>query len=410
MSVTTTDTREELAAEALEFLGEANRRLEGAPFLHRVRAVAPVLRTEASVWLVTRHADGLAIQKDGRRWSRHAFTEQYVGVADPEVLKYHLSGRPSMSDGNDHRRLRALASPAFTPAAMKRWRAHIEEIATRLLDELEPKGSMDATRELGYPFSQQVISFLLGVPYEDHVIWESCAQRMLPLLLGVDSEEGKRAAAEATFEWAQYVSGLAARERAKPSGGLFSALVNAIDDGSQLSDAELVGFAHEIVTAGFETVANTIEMAMLLLLRHPDQLDTLRQDPSLWSGAIEEVLRYVPPGTMTMPRMALEDVEVGGMTVPRGETAIVLLDGVNRDPDVFADPDRFDISRDPNPHLGFGFGSHFCIGAGLARLELNTLLPMVFERLPNIRLVDERPPWREASGFLRALDRLEVTW
>jgi cytochrome P450 len=409
-SVRTTDTREELAAEALQFLGDANRRLEGAPFLHRVRAVAPVLRTDAGVWLVTRHADGLAIQRDGRRWSRHAFTEQYVGIADPKVLKYHLSGRPSMSDGSDHRRLRALASPAFTPVAMKRWRTQIEEIATRLLDELEPKGAMDATSELGYPFSQQVISFLLGVPYEDHVMWESCAERMIPLLLGIDTEEGKRQATEATFEWAEYVGRLAAKERETPSGGLFSELVNAADDGSHLSDAELVGFAHEIVTAGFETVANTIAMAMLLLLRHPDQLAQLRHNPSLWPGAIEEVLRYVPPGTMTMPRMALDDVHVGAVTVPRGETAIVFLDGVNRDPEVFVDPDQFDIAREPNPHLGFGFGSHFCIGAGLARMELNTLLPMVFERLPAIRLVDEQPHWREASGFLRALDKLEVTW
>ena len=116
------------------------------------------------------------------------------------------------------------------------------------------------------------------------------------------------------------------------------------------------------------------------------------------------------PGTMTMPRIAMEDVEVGGVTIPKGETVIVLLDGVNRDPEVFRDPDRFDVLREDNPHLGFGFGPHFCLGAGLARMELRTLLPMVFERLPDIRLVDEHLHWRKESQFLRVLDRLEVAW
>lgn len=408
--MSTTDTREDLAAEGLAFLTDATRRCEGAPFLHRVRAVAPVLRTDASMWLVTRHADALAIHKDGRRWSRRAFTEQNIGVVDPQVLQYHLDGRPTMNDGAEHRRLRNLASGAFTPAAMKRWQAKIDEIATGLLDELEPKRSMEATHDLGYPFSQQVISFLLGVPYEDHEYWESAMRRMIPLLFGLEGEDAAREATEATFEFADYVGALIAREREHPSGGLFSILVNAEDDGSRLSDVELVGFAHEILTAGFETVANTIELAIFLLLSHPDQLAEVRRDPALWPRAIEEVLRYMSPGTMTMPRMAVEDVEVGGVTVPKGEAVVVMLDGVNRDPDVFPDPDRFDIRRKDNPHLAFGFGAHFCLGAGLARAQLQTLLPMVFERLPGIRLVDPRPRWRQDSSFLRVLEKLEVVW
>jgi cytochrome P450 len=409
-SISTTETRDELAAEALQFLGDPRRRTDGAPFLHRVRAVAPLLRTEPGVWLVTRHADALAILKDGERWSRRASTEQFIGVADPEVLQYHLDGRPTMNDGAAHRRLRNLASGAFTPAAVRRWRTTIEEIAGRLLDDLEPKGSMNATTELGYPFSQQVISFLLGVPYEDHVFWESAAEGMLPLLFGIVDEDGRQRAAEATFAWAEYVRALAARQRETPTDGLFSLIVNAEEDGSQMTDVELVGFAHEVVTAGFETVANTTELAMYLLLRHPDQLARLREEPSAWPGAIEEVLRYLSPGWMTMPRTAVEDVAVGGTTIPKGETAMVLLDGVNRDPEVFADPDRFDVFREDNKHLSFSFGPHFCLGAGLARMELGTLLPMVFERLPGLRLVDEDPHWREDATFLRVLEKLEVTW
>jgi cytochrome P450 len=409
VSISTTDTREELAAQALEFLNDSDLRCEGAPFLHRVRAVAPVLRTDVGVWIVTRHADAMVIQKDSRRFSRAAFAGQYTHL-DPEVLQYHLTGRPTMTDGTDHRRLRRLGSVALTPAALKRWQTKIEEIARGVLDDVEPKGSMNATHELGYPFSQQVISFLLGVPYEDHAIWERSMERMLPLLLGVDTEEGIRQAAEATFEFAEYVRGLIEKERERPSGGLFSLLVNAEDEGSRLTEVELVGFAHEVITAGFETVANTTELAIYLLLRHPDQLAKLRQDPSLWPRAIEEVLRYMSPGTMTMPRLVTEAVEVGGVTIPKGETVIVMLDGVNRDPDVFPDPDRFDALREDNPHLGFGFGPHFCLGAGLARMELRTLLPMVFERLPNLRLVDEHLHWRKESVFLRVLDKLEVAW
>ena len=255
-----------------------------------------------------------------------------------------------------------------------------------------------------------MISFLLGVPYEDHAIWEHSMERMLPLLLGVDTEEGIRQATEATFEFAEYVRELIAKEREQPSGGLFGLLVNAEDEGSRLTEVELVGFAHEVITAGFETVANTTELAIYLLLRHPDQLAKLRQDPSLWPRAIEEVLRYMSPGTMTMPRMVTEDVELGGVTIPKGETVLVLLDGVNRDPEVFPDPDRFDVLREDNPHLAFGFGPHFCLGAGLARMELRTLLPMVFDRLPGLRLVDDELHWRKDSVFLRVLDRLEVAW
>ena len=409
-SISTTATRDELAAEALQFLGDPTRRTDGAPFLHRVRAVAPLLRTEPGVWLVTRHADGVAILKDGQRWSRRPSSQQFVGVADPEVLQYHLDGRPTMNDGAEHRRLRNLASAAFTPAAVRRWRTTIEEIAGRLLDDLEPRGSMNVTADLGYPFSQQVISFLLGVPYEDHVFWESAAERMLPLMFGVLDEEGRQRAAEATFAWADYVRALAARQREAPGDGLFSLIVNAEEDGSQLSDVELVGFAHEIVTAGFETVANTTALATLLLLRHPEQLARLREEPSAWPRAIEEVLRYLSPGWMTMPRTATEDVDVGGTTIPKGETAIVVLDGVNRDPDVFADPDRFDAFREDNKHLSFSFGPHFCLGAGLARMELGTMLPMLFERLPGLRLADEEVHWRQDATFLRVLDRLEVTW
>ena len=410
MSTDTADELQELSAEALAFINDPALRMEGAPFLHRVRAVAPVLRTDAGVWLVTRHADALAILKDGERWSRRAFTEQHAGTIDPQVLEYHLSGRPTMSDGAAHRRLRNLAAPAFTPAAVKRWRTTMEEIATNLLDELEPKGAMDATRELGYPFSQQLASFLLGVPYEDHVLWESWQERMLPLLVGIESEEGVRQATEATYEFAEYVAALASRLREHPTDGLFSLMVNAEEDGSRLSEVELVGFAHEILGASFDSTANTVETVMWMLLRHPDQLAKLREDPSLWPAAIEEVLRYVSIGTMLLPRMAASDVELGGVTIPKGEVAIVYVDGPNRDPEVFEDPDRFDICRESKQHLSFGFGTHFCLGAGLARMGLGILLPMVFDRLPNLRLVEEKPPWNLSQTHFRFLERLDVVW
>ena len=149
---------------------------------------------------------------------------------------------------------------------------------------------------------------------------------------------------------------------------------------------------------------------MWMLLRHPDQLAKLREDPSLWPAAIEEVLRYVSIGTMLLPRMAAEDVELGGVTIPKGEVAIVYVDGPNRDPEVFEDPDRFDICRESKQRLSFGFGTHFCLGAGLARMGLGILLPMVFDRLPNIRLVDEKPPWNLSQTHFRFLERLDVVW
>jgi cytochrome P450 len=262
--------------------------------------------------------------------------------------------------------------------------------------------------DLAYPLPVNVICELLGVPVEDHVRfreWSKEAARALDPVETLSPEEQERRRRVLTA-FVEYFEGLIAERRSAPRDDLLSALIAAEEAGDKLSPEELLSTCILLLVAGHETTVNLIGNGTLALLRHPDQLDLLRDDPALARGAVEEFLRYDPPVQMT-GRTALEDMEVGGTVVPKGEQAVLLIGSANRDPAQFPDPERLDITRQENHHIAFGYGLHFCLGAPLARLEGEIAFQTLVRRFEGLRLLDEEPPYKE-NIILRGLAALPV--
>jgi cytochrome P450 len=405
----TTEIHEDLAAGALRYLTEPAFRADPHDFLDRLRAADPVHQTAVGVWLVTRHADALAVLRDDVAWSRRLAAEKHVVVDDP-LAREIFTSRMLFNDKPQHTRMRRLVASAFTPAGVRRWQEEFNRIAEELLDEVEPKGAMDVVAEFGYPFAERVICFMLGVPFEDHTLWERWAQEMVEPPAGGDMADFKQAATTATLEFTDYVKNLVEKRRGHEGDDLLSRLMAAEEDGTRLSENELVAMTFEMILAGHETTSNAISNGIWLLLRHPDQLQRLRREPEAIPGAVEEMLRYESPAPMAMSRVATSDVNLGGTVIPQGESALVLLVAANRDPAVFDDPHRFDAFRTDNEQIGFGTGGHYCLGAALARIELNIVFPALLARLPGMHLVDEGEPRWKAHQFFRTLETLPVAW
>jgi len=405
----TTEMHEDLAAEALRYLTDPAFRADPHDFLDRLRATDPVHRTAAGVWLITRHADALAVLRDDTAWSRRRAAEKHVVVDDP-LAREIFTARMLFNDKPEHTRMRRLVAAAFTPAGVRRWQEEFTRIAGELLDEVEPAGSMDAVAEFGYPYAERVICFMLGVPFDDHALWERWAQQMVEPPAGGDMAAFKEVATAATLEFTDYVRRLVAERRGREGDDLLSRLIAVEEEGTRLSETELVAMTFELILAGHETTSNAISNGIWLLLRHPDQFARLRRQPDAIPGAIEEILRYESPAPMALSRVATADTDVGGTVIPAGESALVLLVAANRDPAVFDDPHRFDAFRSGGDHIGFGTGGHYCLGAALARIELNIVFPALLARLPGLRLTGDREPRWKAHQFFRTLETLPVAW
>jgi cytochrome P450 len=308
-------------------------------------------------------------------------------------------------DPPDHTRLRRLVSRAFTARLIERLRPRIEEVVDELLDGV--RGEVDLLAELAYPLPVILISELLGVPPEDRdrfKAWsDSLARGLDPDFMLAEPDVARRD--EAREEFAAYFRELAERRRAEPREDLLSALVAVTDDGDVLSEEDLIATCVLLLVAGHETTINLIGNGALALLRHPDQLAWFRAHPERVDVAVEELLRYDPPVQLTL-RAALEDVELDGTTIQQGQMILLLTGAANRDPAVFHDPERLDLSRDDAArHLAFGLGIHFCLGAPLARLEGQIALGRLFER--DVELVGGELAYRD-NLVLRGLDELPV--
>lgn len=309
-------------------------------------------------------------------------------------------------DPPDHTRLRSLVSKAFTPRVIEGLRPHIGEIAERLLARVQAKGQMDLVEEFAFPLPAMVIAEMMGVPWEDQ---EQFAGWSRQFVLGSDAYQTEeiRVASQAAFQsLLQYFAGLIARRRAAPHrDDLIGNLIAAEEAGDRLSPRELVSMCILLLIAGHETTANLIANGTLNLLRHPDQLALLRARPELMESAVEELLRFESP-VQRRGRWALEDLELGGVTIKQGQYVAGVISAANRDPAVFPDPDRLDITRAPNPHLAFGRGIHFCLGAPLARLEGQIAFQALLT-LPDLALETSEPEWATVTTF-RRLERLPV--
>jgi cytochrome P450 len=323
------------------------------------------------------------------------------------VLDKTLRNIVVFTDPPDHRRLRRLLGQAFTPGTVENAKPAIAATTERLLDSLAADDVVDLHRGLNYPLPAMVVAALLGVPDTDRDAFRSWARDLVMVVgSGTLTPPLAERAARGAAEMRELVRALVAVRRADPGPDLLSAMIAATEDGDRITADELYANTLFLMTAGHETVTNMLSNGMLALLRHPEQLAALRADLSLLGPATEEMLRYDSP-VQIAARVADRDRHLHGLDLRRGDPVIVMLGAANRDPDVFPDPDRFDITRAPNPHLAFSHGAHFCLGAALARVEMEVVLPRLLERFPAARLADEHVPWQPTLDF-RGPNRLLV--
>ena len=378
------------------------------PTYHRLRTEDPVHESPLGFWVLTRYEDVAGILRDPRfaKEPMVAAVAQRMGVQTATIGLSMLDRDPP-----DHTRLRGLTSKAFTPRVVEGLRPRVQEIVDGLLDRVERAGQMDLIEEFAYPIPVNVICELLGVPIEDHERFKGwsldLARGLDSIMLGPDSEVARRSG-RAREGLTEYMRGLIALRRAAPRADLLSALIAAEEAGDKLSEPELVATCILLLIAGHETTVNLIGNGVLALLRHPEQLRLLREQPTLIGTAVEELLRYDGPVQRTA-RTPTEAVTIGGRTIPAGEIVMPFIGAADRDPAQFRDPDGLDITRTENRHVAFGLGIHFCLGAPLARIEGQIAINTLAKRLPHLALAVDHPEYR-MSLTLRGLAALPVTF
>jgi cytochrome P450 len=364
-------------------------------WFEEMRLHHPVFQDERTrLWQVFRHEDVLAVLTDYTRFSSQAY----------ELTGGFLKNSLIAKDPPDHRKLRNLVNQAFTPRAVARLSDRITQITQELLDAVRLQGKMDVVSDIAFPLPAKVIAELLGVPPEDWNIFQRWAR--------VDSSDPASSRQESgrsmQEEMYNYFTALLEERRRAPREDLISSLSVAEVDGERLSEPELLSFCTLLLAAGQETTKNLIANAIVCLTDHPKSMDRLVREPTLIPTAIEEVLRYLPP-VWFLFRQTKADVELAGQHLPANQVVLAWTASANRDPARFSDPDRFDIEREPNRHLAFGHGIHFCVGAPLARLEARIALPMMLQQLKDIRRV-EGVPIMVHAGIVFVIRSLPITF
>ena len=384
------------------------------PVFHQLRATAPVFKSPYNRWFVTKYDDTQLLLRD-RRFGKDfdnpdALMQRFGPTALQEPAVVELSHMMLMRDPPDHTRLRGLVTQAFTARRIEALRARVQELTDRLLDKVIPLGRMDAIRDLAFPLPVIVICELLGIPEEDQARFVTGSASGGALLNPTPPTRAELDNANrGTLESGAYFERLFERRRRDPRDDLITRMVQAEEAGDRLTTAELRANVSLLFGAGHETTVNLIGNGLLSLLRHPDQWQMLRDDPSLIPNAIEEIQRYESP-VQAVARTASEPVELSGVTLPAHAIVVSFVGAANRDPAVFEQPDRFDIARKDLRPLSFGGGIHFCLGAQLARIEAAVVLETVLRRLQNLRMeAPDRLTWR-SSFTLRGLTELPVVW
>jgi pimeloyl-[acyl-carrier protein] synthase len=386
------------------------------PSYDRLRQEAPVAWSETEqAWLLTRYADVVTTVQDPRHFSsrgRMLATLEHLSAPERARLKQfedHFSVGLLNSDPPDHTRIRALVNKAFTPRVVEQLRPRVQALADELLDAVQAVGEMNVVRDLAQPLPVTVISGLLGVPPEDRRQFKVWADSILSFQgAGVLPAGFLELSQESLVAMRGYFSGLIEERRRHPHDDLLGRLVEAEMGGDRLTEAELMTTSVTLLIAGYETTTTLITNGLYTLLRHPDQLQSLRDDPALMPAAIEELLRFESP-LQRNPRRVAGDMEYAGQRMRAGELVLQMLGSANRDQAVFPDPDRLDITRQPNRHVAFGQGIHFCLGAPLARAEAQIAIGTVLRRMPHLRLNTDAIAWA-SHPLLRAMPSLPVAF
>ncbi|MFE7466672.1 cytochrome P450 [Streptomyces sp. NPDC057499] len=368
------------------------------PAYAALRATGRVHRFEPTdQWLVPHYADVSALLRDRRlgRTYLHRFTHEEFGRTPPPAAHepFHtLNGQGLLDlEAPDHTRIRRLVSKAFTPRTVEGLVPTVRRLAAELVDSFVEAGGGDLLTAVAEPLPVAVIAEMLGVPESDRGLLRPWSAAIVGMFELNPSEETARAAVRASLDFSAYLRELIAQRRENPGTDLISALIAAHDEGERLTEQEMISTCVLLLNAGHEATVNTTVNGWWTLLRHPEQLAALRADHGLLPTAIEELMRYDTPLQM-FERWVLDDIEIDGTVIPRGSEVALLFGSANRDPARFTDPDTLDLARRDNPHITFGAGIHFCLGAPLARVELAASFGELLRRAPGLRLAAE-PEW-----------------
>jgi pimeloyl-[acyl-carrier protein] synthase len=385
------------------------------PVLRSIREQEPVLWSDAiGGWLLTRYDDVVASLKNNAIFSNEDRFPKTVESLTPEkrakfkvfVDHYAVKGLIH-SDPPNHTRLRTLVNQEFTPKVVEQMRPRIQQVVDGLLEEAEDKQEMDVVHfATALPIG--VIAEILGVPSSDqHLIREWTNDILRFQGVNKPSEEDLSRAQKGLMGFRPYVQQMIEERRRQPRQDLMSKFVAVESAGERLTEAELINTFVTLIIAGHETTLSLISNSIYTLLANPDQFQLLRDNPGLLESTLEESLRYESP-VSRLPRLVKEDTKLGGKDIKRGETVFQLLNAANRDPAYFTDPDKFNIQRQKNRHIAFGFGAHFCVGAGLARTEAFIAIGSIIQRFPKLQLVNDEANWDIGSRTFRIQKSLPV--
>lgn len=361
-------------------------------------------------WLITRYEDALPLLKDNRLkkdWT-NVFSQDiknmYLSVDNSDHLTTHMLN----SDPPNHSRLRSLVQKAFTPKMIAQLDKRIERIADDLISDIERKGTLNLVDDYSFPLPIIVISEMLGIPKEDQAkfrIWSHA------VIASPETPEEIKETEKQLSEFITYLQYLVDIKRKEPKEDLVSALILAESEGHKLSARELYSMIMLLIVAGHETTVNLITNTVLALLENPNQLQLLKDNPKLIDSAIEEGLRYYSPVEVTTARWATEPFQIHDQTIEKGDMVVIALASANRDETVFENPEIFDITRENNRHIAFGHGSHFCLGAPLARLEAKIAITTLFNRMPELQIKGDREEIKWQGNYLmRSLEELPLTF
>lgn len=384
------------------------------PTYARLRAYDPVHQLSSSngstTWLITsyKYAEFALRNESFVKDRQHIFSSENL----PHISHASASATDLMNmsmvdfDPPDHTRLRSLFSPFFTPRQIERWRGRIQEIADGLIDRVVGRGSMDLIEEFASVLPLRVVSEMLGVPTEDGPVLHHWTKLTADALGDPDAQQQ---ANEALQEFYTYLLALIQKKRQMPANDLISTLLQAEAKERQITEREVVTMTFLLITAGHDTTDNLIGSGMFALLTHPQQMALLKRNPDLVKTAVEEFLRYRSPFMLATMRWAREDIAMSDKLIHRGDSVLISLAAANRDSKEFVEADTLDITRQENPHLAFGKGIHYCLGAPLARLEGQIAISTLLYRLPNLRLQvnPENLCWRP-GWLVQGLQHLPV--
>jgi cytochrome P450 len=382
-------------------------RADPYPHYRHLRETEPVHRSPLGFWVLSRYDDVVAAQKDSRLGLVSESVEALAWSAGDESSPVPALARRALlvADRKLHRRFRALLGRCFTPQAAETIRPRVERVVRGVLDTLPDAGPVELAQGFARRLPIAIVSTAFGLPdygADQYLIVAKAIGRFLDVALDL------RALYDLSgplLECERDMRDVVVQRRRSPGDDLLSLAMQGTFEGQGATDDELVSYLSLVLGASYETTSNFIGNSLMVLANHPDQLDLLRREPGLVNGAVEELLRYESPAQLH-GRYTLEDIVVRDRVVPRGSKIIMLIGAANRDPAAFADPDRFDIGRHPNPHASFGHGTHYCLGAWITRLVAQVTIPLVLARYPRLGPVVGAPEWQAEQVAVRALRRL----